>query len=173
MTFSCYGRKPYLGTPAARDIFVRSLEVMRARYGFFVIAYVVMPEHVHLLMTEPLEVPLAKALQALKLSVAVQNKERPFWHKRYYDFNVFSEKKVIEKRRYIHRNPVTRGLVKSPAAWAWSSFQHWMTGAEGPVEVESHWAARKRGGLPMRIDPDTGILQTHVSEARRGAPART
>ena len=95
VTFSCYERRPYLGTPAARDIFVRSLEVMRARYRFFVIAYVVMPEHVHLLMTEPLEVPLAKALQALKLSVAVQNKERPFWHKRYYDFNVFSERKSL------------------------------------------------------------------------------
>ena len=55
-------------------------------------------------------VRLATALQAVKLSVAVQRTERPFWSHRYYDFKVGSERKVIEKRRYIHRNPVTRGL---------------------------------------------------------------
>jgi len=158
VTFSCFERKAYLRAAASRDIFVQSLEVMRARYGFFVMSYVVMPEHVHLLLTEPLGVPLAKALQALKISVAVKNAQRPFWQKRYYDFNVFSERKIIEKRRYIHRNPVTRGLVTSPELWDWSSFRHWSTGVEGPVEVESPWTARKRGGLPMRIDPRAGIL---------------
>lgn len=58
---------------------------------------VVMPEHVHLLISEPKGALLAKALQALKLSVAVQREERPFWQVRYYDFNVFTEKKRIEK----------------------------------------------------------------------------
>jgi putative transposase len=60
---------------------------MRVRYDFFVSGYVVMPEHVHLLVSEPREVILAKAIQALKLSVAVQRQERPFWQARYYDFN--------------------------------------------------------------------------------------
>ena len=53
VTFSCYQRQPYLGTPAPRDLFERSLEIMRRRYGFFVTAYVVMPEHVHLLGKRP------------------------------------------------------------------------------------------------------------------------
>ncbi|HYK38366.1 hypothetical protein [Alloacidobacterium sp.] len=51
---------------------------------------------------------LSKVLQALKLSVAVQFGEWPFWQARYYDFNVYTEKKRIEKLRYMHRNPVTR-----------------------------------------------------------------
>jgi putative transposase len=67
VTFSCYRRKPHLGHPSARDTFERSLEAMRLRYDFFVSGYVVMPEHVHLLVSEPRKALLAKALQALKL----------------------------------------------------------------------------------------------------------
>ena len=62
---------------------------MRVRYDFVVAGYVVMPEHVHLLVSEPKRAALSKALQALKLSVSVQSKQRPFWQARYYDFNVY------------------------------------------------------------------------------------
>ena len=144
VTFSCYRRQPHLGSAAARDIFQRSLEAMRVRYDFFVTGYVVMPEHVHLLMGEPKRSVHAKAIQALKLSVAVQRSERPFWQPRYYDFNVFTYRKCIEKLRYIHRNPVTRGLVGEADEWAWSSFKHYWTGEDGTVEIESPWTAARR-----------------------------
>ena|SRR6516165_6655511 len=117
VTFSCYHRSAYLGSPSARELFERSLEAVRLRYQFFVSGYVVMPEHVHLLVSEPLKGTLARALQALKLSVAVQRRERPFWQRRYYDFNVFTEEKRVEKLRYMHRNPVVRGLVARPEDW--------------------------------------------------------
>src|SRR5438309_511209 len=68
----------------------------------------------------------------------------PFWQDRYYDFNVYSERKQVEKLRYIHRNPVVRGLVAAPEDWAWSSFRHYATGVEGVVEIESEWTARAR-----------------------------
>jgi putative transposase len=48
----------------------------------------------------------------------------------------------VEKLRYLHRNPVKRGLVKKPEDWAWSSFRHYLTGAESVVELESPWTAR-------------------------------
>ena len=137
ITFSCYRRKPYLRSLEARELFEHSLEKMRTRYEFFISGYVVMPEHVHLLVSEPKTVPLSKAIQALKLSVSVQSEERPFWLTRYYDFNVFSEAKFIEKLKYIHRNPVTRGFVIEPAQWGGSSFLHYSTGMIGIVEVES------------------------------------
>lgn len=117
---------------------------MRTRYDFFVTGYVAMPEHVHLLIGEPKRAVLAKAIQALKLSVAVQRSERPFWQPRYYDFNVFTDRKRIEKLRYIHRNPVTRSLVEEPDAWIWSSFRHYWTGEEGTVEIESPRTAVRR-----------------------------
>ena len=49
--------------------------------------------------------------------------------------------------RYIHCNPVRRGLVVRPEGWKWSSFGHYATGAEGVVEIESQWTARKRERL--------------------------
>jgi putative transposase len=53
VTFSCYHRKPLLADPQARDIFLETLETVRRWYGCRVSGYVVMPEHVHLLMSEP------------------------------------------------------------------------------------------------------------------------
>jgi len=117
---------------------------MRVRYDFVVAGYVLMPEHVHLLLSEPKKAALSKALQALKLSVSVQSKQRPFWQARYYDFNVFTPDKRVEKLRFMHRNPVKRGLVSDPADWAWSSFRHYATGQQRTVEVESDWTAAKR-----------------------------
>jgi len=147
LTFSCYRRAPRLGTASARDIFERTLESARQWYGFYVAGYVVMPEHVHLLITEPERAKLSLALQMLKQNVARQLREPeggPFWQARYYDFNVWTEAKRIEKLRYIHRNPVVRGLVASPEMWAWSSFRQYASGFDGVVEIESQWTARKR-----------------------------
>jgi putative transposase len=145
VTFSCYHRLAYLGTATARRLFERSLEAMRKRYDFVACGYVVMPEHVHLLLSEPKEALLSKAIQALKLSVSVQSRQRPFWQARYYDFNVHNEAKRVEKLRYMHRNPVMRGLVEKPEQWRWSSFMHYATGVEGTVEIESQWTASRRG----------------------------
>ena len=137
ITFSCFGRRAFLATPTARNIFERSLETMRVRYHFVILGYIVMPEHVHLLVSEPKNAPLSKAIQALKLSVAVQRSQRPFWQARYYDFNVFTNAKRVEKLKYMHRNPVARGLVAEPDAWAWSSFRHYSMGEIGTVRIES------------------------------------
>jgi len=135
VTFSCYDRRPYLGSEESRRLFEAALETMRTRYRFWVLAYVVMPEHVHLLVSEPKVAMLSKVIQALKLSVALKRKERPFWQPRYYDFNVISEKKRIEKLRYIHRNPVKRGLVERPEEWVSSSFRHYQSSEIGIVGV--------------------------------------
>ena len=118
VTFGCYHRFEHLGTVAARDLFERSLQIMRTRYDFVIAGYVVMPDHVHLLVSEPNKALLSKAIQALKLSVSVQSSQRPFWQARYYDFNVHNEDKRVEKLRSMHRNPVKRGLVEKPEEWA-------------------------------------------------------
>jgi len=149
ITFSCHDRKPHLDTAEARDIFEHSLEQTRRRYVLRVYGYVVMPEHVHLLLSEPKRLTLDSALQGLKTSVSKQCGHRPFWFARYYDFNLFSETKRIEKLKYIHRNPVTRELVRTPEEWKWSSFRHYLTGETGVIEIESSWTANKREGLKV------------------------
>ena len=144
VTFSCHRRLPHFAEPEARQVFEASLEAVRRTYGFSVDAYVVMPEHVHLLVSEPKQKTLSVALQALKLSVSRRLSPRPFWQRRFYDFNVFSDRKRIEKRRYIHRNPFSRGLVVHPKDWRWSSYRHWAYGEQGQVEIESTWTYAKR-----------------------------
>ncbi len=62
ITFSCYHRFPYLNIGKARTLFERSLEIMRSRYDFVVCGYVVMPEHVHLLISEPKKAILSQAI---------------------------------------------------------------------------------------------------------------
>jgi putative transposase len=153
ITFSCFHRLPHLSSAAARDLFENALERTRLSRRFVVAGYVVMPEHVHLLMGEPVKGAVADAIHALKLSVTLRRRERPFWQARYYDFNVRTPQKRVEKLRYMHRNPVKRGLVAKPEDWKWSSFLHYATGKEGPVEIESRWTAAKRGfHLPAGFD---------------------
>ncbi|MGD0095971.1 MAG: transposase [Terracidiphilus sp.] len=159
LTFSCYRRLDHLGTVAARDLFEDALERLRQRYPFVVAGYVVMPEHVHLLVGEPEKGTISDVVHGLKLSVAMRRAERPFWQTRYYDFLVHNEEKRVEKLRYMHRNPVVRGLVAKPEEWPWSSFRHYATGIEGRVEIESRWSASRRGNrLPeyLRYREQTG-----------------
>jgi REP element-mobilizing transposase RayT len=47
---------------------------------------------------------------------------RAFWQAHFYDFNVWTTKKRIEKLRYMRGNPVKRGLVDTPEQWRWSSY---------------------------------------------------
>jgi putative transposase len=129
ITCSCYRRQPLLGTSQRRDLFLAVLEQVRRRYQFVVAGYVVMPEHIHLLISEPQDKNPSTVMQALKLGFArrvlaeAKRKRNPeqnrlfayapqhICQKRFYDFNVWRERKRIEKLRYMHRNPVKRGLV--------------------------------------------------------------
>jgi putative transposase len=105
-----------------------------------------MPEHVHLLIGEPERETLAVAIKSLKQGVSrrlIGNAEH-FWQKRYYDFNIRNYSQFVEKLRYIHRNPVSRGLCQHAEDWQWSSFRQYATGANGVVEIECEWTARRR-----------------------------
>src|SRR5205085_2403501 len=129
LTWSCYQRRQFLAKRVHRDLFLQILEQVRRRFGFVVMGYVVMPEHVHLLVSEPERGTLAMAVQVLKQKTArrllrtrrlrpgqarLWEEDKHFWQKRYYDFNVWSRQKRLEKLNYMHQNPVRRALVSSP-----------------------------------------------------------
>ena len=129
-------------------MFLKVLEQTRKKYQFVVAGYVVMPEHVHLLIGEPKIEDPSRVMQVLKQRVSLQCRAKKtaanifseqvpaaFWQPQSYDFNVRTEKKYVEKLNYIHSNPVRRGLVESPELWPWSSFRHYWLGEEGPVKV--------------------------------------
>jgi putative transposase len=161
VTFTCYHRRPNFSSPDVYDLFLDVLERMRRRFSMCVYGYVVMPEHIHLLLSEPDVGLLADAIHCLKLSSAkrlICTGNFPagaFWQKRYHDRNVRDAREFTEKLRYIHRNPVKRGLVSEPADWKWSSFRHYALREMGVVKIESQWTARDRerqtGAAPERI----------------------
>jgi REP-associated tyrosine transposase len=151
ITCSCYHRLPLLGGVRARNALVRILAEVRRKYQFRIIGYVVMPEHVHLLISEPAVGTPSTVMQVCKQRVSrrLRGKARRrnaaqlplrsargnsgtlrgFWQRRFHDFNVFTEKKKNEKLQYMHWNPVKRKLVREPQHWPWSSFNfHWKKG---------------------------------------------
>ena len=166
VTFCCYHRRPWFTTAASKRVFEAALERVRRGFGLCVYGYVVMPEHVHLLLSEPQQDTLADALKSLKQGVSRRliGDADHFWQKRYYDFNIRNYPQFVEKLRYIHRNPVKAGLCERPEDWEWSSFRHYATGCEGRVEIESEWTARKRERAAGRLCP--AVELPHSSQNR-------
>jgi putative transposase len=153
ITFSCYHRRPLFTTKTSKQTFETALERVRGSFGLLVYGYVVMPEHVHLVTGEPQPKTLADALKSLKQGVSRRliGHAEHFWQKRYYDFNIRTPQQFAEKLRYIHRNPVKRGLCERPEDWEWSSFRHYALRIEGRVEIESEWAAMNRERAAGRL----------------------
>jgi REP-associated tyrosine transposase len=156
VTFSCYRRLPLLRSVRARNVFVKILDEVRDRFGFSLVGYVVMPEHIHLLISEPRRGTPSTAMQVLKQRVSRRlrrNRRAPtgqlnlrfeggedslpkFWQRRFYDFNVWSLKKKIEKLDYMHMNPVKRKLADHPKDWPWSSFSFHSKGKSGFIRID-------------------------------------
>ena len=130
ITCCCYRRLPFFGAQRARDLFLKILSEVRDRYDFALLGYVVMPEHIHLLISEPSIGTPTTVMQVLKqrVSRALRRRRRrrvipgqmnlwedtplarhrSFWQRRFYDFNVWSARKKNEKLNYMHFNPVRR-----------------------------------------------------------------
>src|SRR6266852_5167153 len=177
VTFCRYHRRRLLTTDESRRVFESALERVRRSYRLYVYGYVVMPEHVHLLLsepqrdtssgrtaplkpknglngppvlTEPQRDTLADPLKSLK------KEEARRW--------IGEGENFVEKLRYIHRNPVKAGLCERPEDWEWSSFRHYGTGCEGRVEIESEWTARKRERAAGTLCP--AVELPHSSQNR-------
>ena len=86
------------------------------------------------------------------------------WQRRFYDFPVWSEHKRVEKLRYMHRNPVTRGLVLEPEQWRWSSYRHYAYGESGVVLVNELKKAE------LKCVP-TAVVPTLRTPRRVGQPS--
>ena len=113
VTFCCYHRRRSFTTDASRRIFESALERVRRRFRLQVYGYVIMPEHIHLLLSEPLRDTLADALKSLKQGVSrrligddpltpmtsLSRAPQHFWQKRYYDFNIRNYGQFVERLR--------------------------------------------------------------------------
>jgi putative transposase len=171
VTFCCFHRRLLFTSTNANSTFEAALERVRRNYGLYVYSYVVMPEHVHLLLSEPTRGTLAEALKSLKQGVSRRliGDAEHFWQKRNYDHNVRTAQSFRNKLRYIHRNPVKRGLVVRPEDWPWSSFRHYLTACAGVVEIESEWTAYWREREAGRMCPQIPLVKNIENARTSGA----
>lgn len=161
LTFSCFRRQPFLNRDRTRQWFVDAVTAARDKHRFDLWAYVIMPEHVHLLVwpTEH-EYDISEILLSIKQPVTRRSRafvmkqapeflprmtdEQPngkssvrFWQRGGgYDRNVTSAEVVHQTIEYLHLNPVRRGLCETPEDWKWSSAGAYTGNAEVPLSID-------------------------------------
>ena len=161
LTFSCFHKLALLSKDRTRQWLVEAVGRARVRHEFDVWAYVIMPEHSHLLIHPRChEYDMSAILTAIKWPVAIQSKRylekhAPQWLPRLtettpggrasvrfwqrgggYDRNVRDDRALGSMVEYIHANPVRRGLVNTPSEWRWSSAP-WYDGVEDvPLQMD-------------------------------------
>jgi putative transposase len=159
ISFRCYKNRKFLMYNRTRRNFIAALDACRSKYRFDIWAYVVMPEHVHLLIWPRFEsYSTSDILKSLKLSVSKKsinwlklNKpdilkfmrtgriqpEYRFWQDGGgYITNVNSRPIIANIMDYIHMNPVKAGLVERPEDWYWSSAGAWIYDSEKPLKID-------------------------------------
>ncbi len=136
VTFSCFRREKYLLDSLSRELVIEQLKQARLKHQFKLLAYVFMPEHVHLVLWPPEGMKLGRVIGEIKSKMAREyfsitlpllKGAKIFWLKRCYDHNCRTPDSVREKIEYCHNNPVKRGLVSDPKDYVWSSF-NWYQG---------------------------------------------
>lgn len=161
LTYSCLQRLPLLNSDRTRRWVIDAMEQTRLELRVSLWAYVIMPEHVHvLLFPERKDYEMRRILASLKRSVSKRAREHlvatanthwlgrltvrypgrrvfRFWQSGGgYDHNIFKERTVSAAIQYVHENPVRRGLVESPVEWPWSSARFWEGRTDVPIRMD-------------------------------------
>jgi len=162
VTTRTYENQPYFKNEEFSNILLKEIGFYSEKYGFEVLGWVIMPDHVHLLLwwdkEENSALSISKIMQGIKAGTAMRiigllkskglerggglervlqatrkdcavskshkrNLRYRLWQPGFYDFNVHSEEKFLEKLNYMHNNPVKAGLVSSPCDYKWSSYK--------------------------------------------------
>ena len=167
ITTNTYKHYPCFQYEELSQILLEELNFYSAKLGFALIGYVIMPDHLHLLiwwsrddkqlldiskimqvikgatarriidllrgrsehLLRPIAIRREQMLSPTRENVSLQYHIRSpkfrLWQPGFYDFNIFSDEKLLEKLNYIHNNPVSAGLVLSPDDYEWSSYKEY------------------------------------------------
>jgi len=160
LTFSCYQRRTFFTRDRFCEFVIDAINRGREKWGFDLWAFVFMPEHIHLMILPQHGTKISQIRNSIKQSASkravawlrrhapsyLKNLEdiQPNGNKTYriwqrgggYDRNLRSSRDIHEKIRYIHENPIRRGLVSIPSDWKWSSALSWETGDDHPLSID-------------------------------------
>ena len=160
LTFSCWRNQAFLSRDRARRWLLEAVDKARQWHPFDLWAWVIMPEHAHLMILPADGSAISAILKSIKDPVAKRavswvRRHRPEFLRRMldaqpsgrrsyrfwqpgggYDRNIWTADRLHEKINYIHANPVRRGLVERPEDWAWSSWRAWEEGVDEPLRID-------------------------------------
>ena len=145
VTFCCYLQKKFLTELKATELLIKHIAAARSKYGFKLLGYVIMPEHVHLVMLPADGSKLGLIIREIKSKMAREyfaltmksiSGIKVFWQRRCYDHNCRSAGSTIEKINYCHNNPVKRGLVTDAGDYLWSSYNWYAGVGDVPMEMD-------------------------------------
>jgi putative transposase len=144
ITFSCYRRRQALDEDQAKRIVLGVLNTKLREFDATCCGFVLMPEHVHIVVWFPKPKQLSRFMHGWKRESsralkAWYRQHRPkyyeasqmakrFWQAKYYPFEIYTQEKLREKVEYMHKNPVDRGLVERAVDYRWSSARYWLLG---------------------------------------------
>jgi len=126
LTTSLADRRALFNSPTADRMFIEVLYEVRSETAFHLLAFVVMPDHMHLVLGPPASRRLAQVLQLVKGRFshrynAKTGRSGPLWQSRYHERTLRSEDELFAAIEYVHRNPVAAGLTREASAFPWSS----------------------------------------------------
>ncbi|MDD5093582.1 MAG: transposase [Dehalococcoidia bacterium] len=159
VTTRTYESYPCFKNEKLAGILHEELVFYAERYGFHLLGYVIMPDHLHALIwwdaeAKP-ELAISKIMNSIKTMTSKRVKRQLFygdgaeykgsladvgqatprhfhlWQPGFYDFNIYTEGKLWEKLEYMHGNPVKAGLASTPSDYCWSSYKDYAEGSEG------------------------------------------
>jgi REP element-mobilizing transposase RayT len=164
LTTVVYGRLPIFTTPGFAIPIIDSLNYYRYKQQYKILGYVIMPDHLHLLIWLQGKSTISEIMRDLKKFTAVRiirqaevenrrhwlsafkqageatdRSQNKVWQDSYWDKIIFSERLLREKLNYIHRNPVRAGLVESVEAFPYSSYRNYHDGDDSLIKIDRDW----------------------------------
>ena len=160
-TINIYKRIPILQNSKFCDLIIENLEYYRKKFQYRLLGYVILPDHLHMIVIPNSRTKYSDIIRDFKKGVAFavikrlsnarnQNlldkfslnqvrrdgQRHSIWQRKYFDFNIFSEKKFLEKLEYMHNNPVNLKLVENPGDWRYSSWRNYYLGESSIISVD-------------------------------------
>lgn len=153
VTFSTFQRQPLLSSEPLVKPCLEEVGRLRIEHDIRILGYVIIPDHVHLVLHPPDDCALGRMIGQMKgrasrhmlrvleesdhLSTPRRGSDQPaIWQRRCYDHNCRTVDTVREKINYCHNNPVTKGLVRDPGDWIWSSYRWYLGERSVPLEID-------------------------------------
>jgi putative transposase len=154
ITFTTFQREHYFTNVLLRNLFLEALEEIRAKYSYEIWAYVVMKDHIHMVVFPQQTLPIEKFLYSVKktsgfrcnkfisdqiktaLPAQATSEHNRYWQRDgSYCRSLYNKKALWAIINYIHNNPVKARYVEAAQDWQWSSAAYWIEQRKGIVTV--------------------------------------